>query len=48
MTKITKPEGITNKDLQEAIALETSDLIRENRELIMKRARKRLREKFGK
>lgn len=46
MKTAEKPKGVTNKDLQEAIVEETKDLIKENRELIMKRAHKRLIEKF--
>lgn len=45
--KTAKPAGITNEDLKEAIILESEELLRENREIIIKRAHKRLRQKFG-
>lgn len=44
----TKPKGVTNADLQEAISEEIADLVTENRDLIVKRAHKRLRAKFKK
>lgn len=44
---MSKPKEITNKDLQEAIAAEANELIKEEKEKIIKRAHKRLREKFG-
>lgn len=42
-----KPKEITNKDIQEAIAAESAELLREEKEKIIRRAHKRLRQKFG-
>lgn len=47
VTAKDKPKGVTNKDLEEAIALEVADLLKEERLKILDRAKKRLAEKFG-
>lgn len=44
----TKKRKITQKDLNEAIQAETVELIREEREKILHRAKQRLAEQFGK
>lgn len=44
----TKKKEITQKDLAEAVEAETAELIREEREKILHRAKQRLAAKFGK
>jgi hypothetical protein len=46
MGNTEKPKGITNKDIEKAISLEIQEFIEENRDLILKRAKKRLKEEF--
>lgn len=49
MSKLTeRPKEITNKDIQEAIAAESEELLREEKEKILHRAKRRLMKKFGK
>lgn len=48
MKKSSRPKDITNKDLQEAIAAESEELLREEKDKIIHRAKQRLMKKFGK
>ncbi len=48
MNKTTKPKEITNQDIQEAIIAESEELLREEKDKILHRAKRRLMKKFRK